>query len=105
MKNSNYTQGEWTIEDFISSKEEITLFLGDGTQQTCTVKGDNAEANAKLISSSPDLLEALIKVKGWLTVFEEIAPEIHAKYGNIDVEIGIEKAINKATDSHANSLK
>lgn len=103
MKNSKYTGGKWksTLISSIKKKEYFIENITDGKLiariHSEEVTDEEVEANAKLISSSPDLLEALIKVKGWLTVFEEIAPEIHAKYGNIDVEIGIEKAINKAT--------
>lgn len=81
------TKGEWEVV-----KDRV--FIGNTTVQTkdcdiCDVEeiGEETEANAKLISSAPELLKALIKIKEYCFENETLTNDIHSI---------AEKAIEKA---------
>lgn len=90
---TKHTKGEWKIQDFFSTPNEICIFLGDATKQTVLVKGDNCEANAKLIASASELLEALIEAKQVIDNLTKGKSELLAK----PCKIKINNAIKKAT--------
>jgi hypothetical protein len=72
MSNTKHTPGPWLLK-----KEENDdrgywyrpIEAGDSLRvmvytDGCTVDADEAEANAKLISAAPEMLEALIQING-----------------------------------------
>ena len=65
-KRMNYTKGEWTLQlaqPYDEHEFEITYDTEDGLTYTIAdivaFNGEDAEANAHLISAAPQLLEAL----------------------------------------------
>lgn len=97
------TKGEWIITEIKETNGFLYVgkYKNDSRIATCyTVDADGAweglvteetRANAKLIASAPDLLEALLKVKEVLK--KEWPLE---EWEDFDKEIGYSKAINKA---------
>jgi hypothetical protein len=106
MKTKNkiqHTQGNWKME--VNSFEEITI----QTEETCIasvytdiINPEIGKANAKLIASAPELLQALIDT---LQEFKDVVSEIEGF--NIDDKedkgswkqaiLKAQSAINKAT--------
>ena len=67
MKNSKYTPSPWNIKTDILFRSEKLIQI----ENICVMKGtDNqAEANAKLIASAPELLEACQRAKIFMELF------------------------------------
>ncbi len=74
MKNTNFTKGKWIYRSHLSSDTTHIvrrIDTEDGTS-ICIVRTNNqeqAEANALLISKSPELLEALYNLLKWSAHF------------------------------------
>lgn len=94
MKNLKYTAGPWTIKGYAGEHDESGALIVAGDKHICSTSGglrqssrseqwEEYYANAKLIASAPELLEAL---KGILEsvnpVFNKMNP------GELGFELG-----------------
>lgn len=73
------TKGNWSIDDIGISNGMAPSVLVDKVNTICTVYGENqeaSEANAKLIASAPELLEALQMVT---TQFQDLLDSLYGK--------------------------
>lgn len=61
----DYTEGEWTIKQLPITKE---VYIVCGTE---LIAGGLTEANAHLISASPDLYEALLSALGIMATLDQ----------------------------------
>lgn len=62
MKNLKHTQGEWIVgidNNIYSQNGDVKISV---VQKDFNISQNEAEANAKLISATPDLLKALILI-------------------------------------------
>lgn len=68
----NHIKGEWRVNDSGQAAKHYREFVIDQDDEIVAIcMGDNreeAEANAKLIAASPDLLEALTKLVAWANI-------------------------------------
>lgn len=91
MDNCKFTKGKWR---YSSEHECITtsrLGIVEGSKTICEIKqapsfdysGNEAKANALLISKAPEMLEMLIDIKGYL---------------GSDVKEKVEQLIKEATE-------
>jgi hypothetical protein len=95
MKNLKYTKGAWktSLNPLTKNKEYVIETVSDGKLiarvQSEEVSNEECEANANLISTATELLEALIELRSWAI----------SKGINIDGKliINTDNAINKAT--------
>ncbi len=103
MENLKHTSGEWNYD--INSNKGFDIFLKDSLKTVATVLTKNvsympneteAQANAKLIASAPELLEALIEAKKVLqyTIDGRLSLDMLAQERAYNQ---ITNAINKAT--------
>lgn len=96
MENLKHTKGEW-----LADKEEGSWAVySNRTRNICSIKNrasiegnSENEANAKLIASAPELLEALIELKYELTGEQECEEELEKRLG-IHLYLKVVKAIN-----------
>jgi phage tail tube protein FII len=63
MANQKHTQGKWIVRTPNNSKQVITSENGMIATIEVPFGTDEAEANAKLIASAPEMLEGLIELK------------------------------------------
>ena len=99
-----FTKGEWKIERLNPTDDDICVCVGD---ELISVLYEHADvkkcyANAKLIASAPDLLNALIGVLNIMNDSEGVAG-YHlngdiAKWDEFDEIKQAEEAIKKATE-------
>lgn len=93
---TQHTKGEWTKKGVHGIENNEVVYIKQGESYIATVhslfdgknnleKGIEAEANAKLIASAPELLDVLIKLSS------------HMNLTSNQYEM-IEKAIKKATE-------
>ena len=99
MENLKHTKGEWYYVDGNDSSCEVNV--GETVVSICrweknsgimSINREEMEANAKIISAAPDLLEALIEAKELIGNFRLKIP-----VPTQDVWEKIDNAINKAT--------
>ena len=99
---TKHTQGEW-IKSTSSMDNHNTIWITCNQQPVCGIKRFNqgveqikqAEANAKLIASAPDLLEALQIALFKIT---EIEGARDLKGTEISIKFLCQEAIKKATE-------
>ena len=85
---TKHTKGEWSFDSFnniwVDNKIKISI--------SSVEDDETAEANAKLIAAAPEMLEALIKIRG-------IATKPNFDIDDIDEIISLSfNAIKKATE-------
>jgi len=96
---TKHTKGPWKMNDsttkspslLIQSETEDIAMVIFGLRSDNTKKGNTGSttyANAKLISASPDMLEALLKIDEWINCGNHVADEY------VDT---VKEAIKKAT--------
>ena len=97
----SHTKGEWQVGDYITrndNKRHLAVWAGFEST-VCLVSPKNQEtkedyANAKLIASAPDLLEALQSIVNYWDT-----PQNGSIHEHIRFSIGLaEQAIKKATE-------
>ena len=90
MSNAKHTPGPWAVQYGLhADPEQYTPGIDGGNGETiilfgikpsgdeCGIRGstvDEQEANARLIAAAPELLEALIEARGWVS---EYAGQLH----------------------------
>lgn len=90
-----HTQGRWDFIDKRPDYNGLSIFAGD---QYIAFVGDsdsitNAEANARLISAAPDLLEALTNLLLWAQEVHRAGPHAKLNYAGMDdARVAIKKA-------------
>ena len=63
----DYTKGEWEVSKHATPSYAPQYGIySEGSNDFCIVKDENAESNAHLIASAPDLFEALKEADNWL---------------------------------------
>lgn len=83
-----HTEGEWELRkegDILRIKnKEIYIATAHGLEdgKNNSAKRIEAEANAKIIAASPDLLEALQLAKETLDKYSNVHPEVYMKINN-----------------------
>lgn len=109
MDNWKGTKGKWVSrhnghywdvnreEDFNDGKRlaiSVMLFKYDGGGDMIYDRSDEVEANAQLIASAPDMLEALLYFRGDMESWSD---------AHQDVKDKVESAINKALGKEASN--
>jgi hypothetical protein len=63
-----HSKGAWAISRHATPEHspQFGIYSGDSPNDLATVKGENAAANATLISAAPTMLAALEMVEQWL---------------------------------------
>ena len=97
---TKYTNGKWIIPRFAKRHVQIEVPYGDNRticicDENDFIHPEEAEANAKLIASAPELIEALIKIKESMQESAKFNGESEADKERMSI---VKKAIKKATE-------
>ena len=94
MKNLKHTKGEWRYSELyqvITDEEGYSIAQESGLKHS-----KDWEANAKLISAAPDLLEALILANKLIDELDKASDYRETEF-HYETQHKINNAINKAT--------
>lgn len=106
MKNTaKHTKGEWNISKHATPEyaPQFGIYAEDGNDFVI-VKGEKAEANAKIIAAAPELLEALNLAFEEITMLNNILYRNNLYENNVTEENQMQRikvilsAIKKATE-------
>ena len=100
MANSTHTPGPWILSTIDGVEDSLMAGGGDGSEVVADIRihwdAATVEANARLIASAPDLLQALRVLAGFAAAHGgDILVKEHLKLARA--------AIEKATGDSANS--
>ncbi len=97
MKILKHTEGEWEIKPKTESTSIKIIHKEQGFVIASIISIDEAEANAKLMMASKDLLETLIEIRSKLQ-YEQGMNAISKSGKDWSIELKMtNEAINKAT--------
>jgi hypothetical protein len=83
MNETKHTQGPWK-RGHHAHYNQIQIYTTHFYHPLAEVKGDDMQANARLIAAAPDLLEAL---KNYLAISSDWFVAISERYGVLSTEI------------------
>ena len=94
MSKTEHTPGPWTVRLNPNADHRSEVLTSTSILATCGT-GDVAYANARLMSSAPDLLVTLQKCRAWVAQYRELRGHEAAANQMLSV---IDGAISKATE-------
>jgi len=99
MSDFEATKGPWSICGLISGPMYVGAPRpGNPARMDSVLSGNNAIANARLISAAPDMLAALRKAQDWLDLEDPtMGPTEKATYRRLitQIDAAIEKALGQ----------